>query len=52
MQTLIKVQPSAMEIDMNASGSTEARRCVTIMGRTALLDKDNCIPNPNQFMWI
>lgn len=48
VQPLIEMQPSAMEIDMNAPGVTEARRCKTIMDRPTLLNKGIHIPNPNQ----
>jgi hypothetical protein len=39
MQTSTKVQPSAMEINMNAPSSIEARRHIIIMDRTTLMDK-------------
>jgi hypothetical protein len=46
------VQPSAMEINMNALGVTKAKRGATIMNKATFLDKGIRIPNPNQFMWI
>jgi predicted transglutaminase-like protease len=49
---LTKVQPSAMEIDMNALGSTKVKRRATIMDKATLLDKGICIPNPDRYMWI
>jgi hypothetical protein len=39
VQPLTKVQPSAMEIDMNASRATKVIRCATIMDKATLLDK-------------
>jgi len=47
-----KVQPSAMEIDMNALGSVEVKRHAIIMDKATLLDKGIRIPNLNRFMWI
>jgi hypothetical protein len=35
----IEVQPNAMEMDMNAPDVIEARKHVTIMDETTLLDK-------------
>jgi len=52
VQPSIEMQPSAMEIDMSASGSTKARRHATIMDKATLLYKHIRSPNPNRFMWI
>jgi hypothetical protein len=46
------MQPSAMEIDMNALGVIKAIRRTTIMDKATLMDKGICILDPNQFMWI
>jgi hypothetical protein len=51
MQTLTKVQPNVMEINVNAPNVIEARRCTTIMDIT-LLNKGIHIPDLDQFMWI
>jgi hypothetical protein len=45
------MQPSGMEIDMNAPGATELRKHATIMDIATLLDKGICILDPNRFMW-
>jgi helix-turn-helix protein len=47
VQILIVMQPSAMEIDMNALSSIEVKRCATIMDKATLLDKGIHVPNPN-----
>jgi hypothetical protein len=44
------MQPSGMEIDMNAPGATELRKHATIMDIATLLDKGICILDPNRFM--
>jgi transcriptional regulator of NAD metabolism len=49
---LTKVQPSAMEIDMNAPSFIEAKRHVIIMDRATLLDKGIHILDLDRFMWI
>jgi len=45
-----QVQPSVMEIDMNAPSSMEAKRYIIVMDRATLLDKGIHILNPNRFM--
>ncbi len=49
---LIEVQPSAMEIDMNAPGSVKVRRHAMIMDKATLLDKGIRILDLDRFMWI
>ncbi len=52
VQPSTKVQPRAMEIDMNVLGAIEAKRCTTIMDRITFLNKSICILDPIRFMWI
>jgi hypothetical protein len=52
VQMLTKVQPSAMEIDMNAPSFIKAKRHVIIMDRATLLNKGIHILDPDRFMWI
>jgi hypothetical protein len=52
VQMLIEMQPSAMEIDVNAPSSVEVRRHAIIMNKATLLDKGIRIPDLGQFMWI
>jgi hypothetical protein len=47
-----KVQPNAMEININVPGSTEVRIRTTIMDNTTLLNKGIVISDLDQFMWI
>jgi hypothetical protein len=41
-----------MEIDMITLGATDARRKVTILDKTTLLDRGICILDVDRFMWI
>ncbi len=47
-----EVQLSKMEIDMITLGATDARRKVTILDKTTLLDRGICILDVDRFMWI
>jgi hypothetical protein len=47
-----EVQLNRMEISMTTPGAIDARRKVTILDRTTLLNKGIHIPDVDRFMWI